>query len=286
MAIAKDIRTKIGSIKNIQKITSAMELVAASKMRQAQVRMRTSRPYAEKIRTVIGHLAKGHSEYHHRYLSARPIKRVGMIVVTSDRGLCGSLNTNLLRKTTLALKKWQEQEIPVDLCLIGRKAENFFRRFGSHILGQATHIGDKPEIGALIGIVKIMLDSFSEEKCDAVFLGYNKFITTMSQQPVIEQLLPLVPDESDRLDYYWDYIYEPDSKELLELLMTRYIESQVFQSVVENIGSEQAARMVAMKNASDNASDLIDQFRLIYNKARQAAITQEIAEIVGGAAAV
>jgi F-type H+-transporting ATPase subunit gamma len=286
MAIGKNIRTKIASIKNIQKITGAMELVAASKMRQAQLRRQTSRPYAEKIRAVIGHLAKGQPEYHHRYISTRSIKRVGMIVVTSDRGLCGSLNTNLLRKTAADLTEWQKKEIPADLCLIGRKAETYFRRFGSSILGQASHLGDKPDVTDLIGIVKIMLDNFSEGKCDAVYIAYNKFVNTVSQQPVIEQLLPLVPSASDRLNYYWDYIYEPDAKELLEILMTRYVESQVYQSVVENIASEQAARMVAMKNASDNAGELIDRLRLVYNKARQAAITQEIAEIVSGAAAV
>lgn len=286
MAIGKNIRTKIASIKNIQKITGAMELVAASKMRQAQLRRQTSRPYAEKIRAVIGHLAKGQPEYHHQYLSTRPTKRVGMIVVTSDRGLCGSLNTNLLRKAAAELKTWNDKEVPADLCLIGRKAETYFRRFGANILGHASQLGDKPEIKDLIGIVKIMLDNFSEGKCDAVYIAYNKFVNTVSQQPVIEQLLPLVPAESDRLDYYWDYIYEPDAKELLETLMTRYVESQVYQSVVENIASEQAARMVAMKNASDNAGELIDRLRLVYNKARQAAITQEIAEIVSGAAAV
>ncbi len=286
MAVGKNIRTKIASIKNIQKITSAMEMVAASKMRQAQLRMSTSRPYADKIRSVIGHLAKGHPEYHHLYLQIRPIKKAGVIVVTSDRGLCGSLNTNLLRKTFTAMKEWQQKDIPTDFCVIGRKGDGYFRRIGANIIGHADHIGDKPQIESLIGIVKVMLDRFIAGEIDAVYVAYNRFVNTMTQIPIVQQLLPLVPDESDRLDYYWDYIYEPDAKELLELLMKRYIESQVYQSVIENLACEQAARMVAMKNASDNANELIGNLRLIYNKARQAAITQEIAEIVGGAAAV
>lgn len=286
MAVGKAVRTKIASIKNIRKITSAMELVAASKMRNAQRRMAASRPYAEKIRAVIGHLAKGHPEYRHRYLNVRDVKRVGVIVVTSDRGLCGSLNTNLFRKLTLQLKAWQHAGVSVKFCLIGRKAESFFRRAGANILARANQLGDKPKIEDLIGVVKIMLDAFVAEELDAIYVAHNRFINTMTQKAEVEQLLPLVPDPSDRLDHYWDYIYEPNAKELLQLLLRRYVESQVYQSIAENMACEQAARMVAMKSATDNACELIDSLRLVYNKARQAAITQEIAEIVGGASAV
>lgn len=283
---AKEIRTKISSIKKTQKITRAMEMVAASKMRKAQDRMHASRPYAEKIRQVIGHLAKGRPEYKHIYLQQREIKRVGIILVSSDRGLCGSLNINLFKTALQAMKEWQTQGIEIDLCLIGNKAEAFFRRYGGNVVAEANHIGDAPSVESLIGIVKVMLDSYRQGTIDALFLGFNEFINTMTQKPQLQQLVPLVPTKDDTLDYYWDYIYEPDARELLEALLTRYTESQVYQAVVENIASEQAARMLAMKNASDNAGELIGDLQLIYNKARQAAITRELSEIVSGAAAV
>lgn len=286
MAGAKEIRTKIQSIKNTQKITRAMEMVAASKMRKAQDRMATSRPYATKIGNVISHLAHGHSEYHHPYLQEREIKRVGFIVVSSDRGLCGGLNSNLFKAVVANMRQFAEKEIPIDCCLIGRKAEAFFHRYGGNVIAAATHIGDAPQVRDLIGIVRVMLDAFNNGQLDAIYIAYNEFINTMVQKPVIKQLLPLPAATDEGLDYYWDYIYEPDAKELLDQLLLRYIEMQVYQAVVENMACEQAARMVAMKSASDNAGDLINQFQLIYNKARQAAITQEIAEIVGGAAAV
>lgn len=286
MAGAKEIRTKIQSIKNTQKITRAMEMVAASKMRKAQDRMVTSRPYASKINTVISHLARGHSEYRHPYLEEREVKRVGYIVVSTDRGLCGGLNTNLFKTTVKAMREHADQGIGIDLCLIGRKAEGFFKRYGGNVLASATQLGDAPQIQDLIGIVKVMLDAFDAGQVDAIYIAYNDFVNTMAQTPTVEQLLPLPASEDKELAHYWDYIYEPDAKELLDQLLTRYIESQVYQAVVENIACEQAARMVAMKSASDNAGDLINEFQLAYNKARQAAITQEIAEIVSGAAAV
>ncbi len=287
MSQAREIRTKIGSIKNTQKITRAMELVAASKMRKAQDRMTRSRPYALKIRKVISHVASSHSEYHHPYLQHREnIQRVGFIVVTTDRGLCGGLNVNLLRKTLLDMKAWEDKQVGIDLCLIGKKSEAFFQRVGGNILAIADHVGDAPEVQNLIGIVRVMLNHYDEGKLDAIYIVGNEFINTMTQKPFVNQLLPLQPEEQASQGY-WDYIYEPDSsKDLLNMLLIRYIESQVYQAVVENIACEQAARMVAMKSATDNAGDLIDELQLIYNKARQASITQEIAEIVGGAAAI
>jgi len=283
----KAIRTKMSSIRNIRKITSAMELVAASKMRLAQARMFSSRSYSKKIREVIGRLAKAHSEYRHRYLSAPNIQRVGLIVISSDRGLCGSLNSNLFRKAIAQLKQWNSENIAVKYCLVGRKAETFFRRLGGDILAQASHLGDKPKAEDVVGIVKVMLDAFTSGELDAVYIAHNEFVNTMSQKALIQQLLPLEPDPSDHLDYYWDYIYEPDSsEEILGLLIKRYIESQLYQAVLESKASEEAARMVAMKNASDSAQDIMEELRLRYNKARQAEITQEIAEIVGGASAV
>ncbi len=283
---AKEIRSKISSIKKTQKITRAMEMVAASKMRKAQDRMQTSRPYADKIRQVIGHLAKARPEYQHIYLAQREIKRVGIILISTDRGLCGSLNINLFKNTLQAMKDWHSKGVEIDLCLIGSKAEGFFRRFGGNVVAHTAHIGDAPSVSDLVGIVKVMLDSFRQGKIDALQLGFNEFINTMSQKPDLQQLLPLVPAKEDSLNYYWDYIYEPDARELLDALLTRYIESQVYQAVVENIASEQAARMIAMKNASDNAGELIGDLQLAYNKARQAAITRELSEIVSGAAAV
>jgi F-type H+-transporting ATPase subunit gamma len=286
MSGAKEIRSKIRSIKNTQKITRAMEMVAASKMRKAQERVFHSRPYAERMRVVIEHLKQCHPEYRHPYLQPRPIERVGLVVVTSDRGLCGGLNANLLKVAISAMKAWDEKEVSVQLCLIGNKAESFFKRVGGHVIGKANHLGDHPTLASLIGVVKVMLDGFDAGRLDALFIASNEFVSTVNQKPVVSQLLPIVSSEADSLEHYWDYIYEPDAKELLDLLLTRYIESQVYQEVVENIACEQAARMVAMKNASDNAGDLISKLDLAYNKARQAAITQELSEIISGATAV
>ena len=287
MAAAKEVRTKIASVKNTQKITKAMEMVAASKMRKSQEQMREARPYAEKIRNVIAHLGNANPEYKHSYLAERPeIKRIGVIIVSSDRGLCGGLNSNQFREMIGRMKQWKDQGIDVDLCLIGAKAVGFFTRIGGSVIGQATNIGDKPAVDDLIGTVKIMLDAFNDEKIDQLYLVYNKFVNSMTQKPLIEQILPVQASDEDELKHHWDYIYEPDAKEVLDHLLTRYIESLVYQGMVENIACEQAARMVAMKSATDNAGTLIDELQLVYNKARQAAITQELSEIVSGAAAV
>jgi len=286
MAGAKEIRTKIKSIKNTQKITRAMEMVAASKMRRAQERMRATRPYAAKMRNVIGHLALAHPEYNHPYLIERPIKRVGFIVISSDRGLCGGLNVNLFKNMVGAMKQWREQSVEMDICTVGGKAGIFFKRLGGNVVARVTHLGDAPRIADLIGTVKVMLDAYNVGSIDQLYLVYNDFINTMSQKPRVEQLLPIVPSDEVQLKHHWDYIYEPDAKEVLDGLLMRYVESLVYQGLVENIASEQAARMVAMKSASDNAGNLIDELALAYNKARQAAITREISEIVSGAAAV
>jgi ATP synthase, F1 gamma subunit len=286
MAGAKEIRNKIKSIRNTQKITRAMEMVAASKMRAAQGRMAAARPYAEKIRTVIGHLAHAHPEYHHPYLIAREIKRAGLILVSSDRGLCGGLNINLFKVAVAKMRKYRDAAIELDLCIVGNKGLAFFKRLGGNIVAQATHLGDAPHIEDLIGTVKVLLDAYQAGRIDHVQIIYNKFINTMTQRPQLEQLLPLEASAEQALKHYWDYIYEPDAKEVLDTLLTRYIESLVYQGVVENIACEQAARMVAMKSASDNAGNLIDELQLAYNKARQASITRELSEIVGGAAAV
>lgn len=287
MAAAKEIRTKIASVKNTQKITKAMEMVAASKMRKAQERMQAARPYAEKIHNVIKHVGQAHPEYRHAFLKGREeIRRIGLIIVSTDRGLCGGLNSNLFREVLRRMKEWNDQGIELDLVIIGAKAVGFFHRVGGNIVGQATHLGDQPSVDNLIGTVKIMLDAYIEEKIDQLFLVSNNFINSMTQTPLIEQLLPVKPSEEDELKHHWDYIYEPEAKEVLDQLMQRYIESLVYKGVVENIACEQSARMVAMKSASDNAGKLIEELQLIYNKARQAAITQELSEIVGGAAAV
>lgn len=286
MATAKEITTKIRSIKNTQKITRAMEMVAASKMRKAQERMNISRPYAKKIRQVISHVASSHAEYHHPYLEVRDLKRAGVIVVTSDRGLCGGLNANLLKTSVHTMKELHEKNVEMDLCLIGNKAENFFKRMGGNIVAKADHLGDAPRITDLIGIVKVMLNSYDEGTLDSLHIVYNEFVSTMTQKPRALQLLPIETTKEEELSHHWDYIYEPEAKSLLDLLLTRYIESQVYQAVVENLACEQAARMVAMKNATENAGDLISTLQLAYNKARQAAITQELAEIVSGASAV
>jgi len=286
MAFAKEIRSKITSVKKTQKITKAMELVAASKMRKAQDRMLLSRPYARKIRQVVGHIANGHLEYRHPYMVHRDIKRVGMIVISTDRGLCGNLNNGLFKAVTLRLRDWHKADVTASLCLIGNKAVGFFRRLKAQVLGMTTHLGDSPSLTDTLGVTKVMLDAFDRGEIDVLYVAYNDFINTMQQKPIIQQLLPLVPEPDDSQRHYWDYLYEPDAKELMDSLLKRYVESQVFQSVIENIASEQAARMVAMKSATDNAGEIIEELRLAYNKVRQAAITREIAEIVSGADAV
>lgn len=286
MAGAKEIRTQIGSIKNTQKITSAMEMVAASKMRKAQDRMQKGKPYAERIRAVVGHIANATPEYQHMYMNSRDVKRVGFILVSSDRGLCGGLNTNTFKAAIKSMKEWHDQGVEVDLCLIGTKAAAFFNSYGGNVVASVRDLGETPSINDLIGSVKVMLDAYSEETIDRLFLVGNDFVNTMTQSPYVRQLLPLEAQEDENLSHHWDYLYEPDAKELLDGLLTRYLESQVYQAVAENGACEQAARMIAMKNATDNAGGLIDDLQLAYNKARQTAITQELSEIVGGAAAV
>ena len=263
MAVAKEVRTKIQSIKNTQKITRAMEMVAASKMRKAQERMQQAKPYAKKMLDVIGHVARSHPEYPHPFLQTREIKRVGYIVVTTDRGLCGGLNANLLKATISSIREWKNQGAEIVLSLVGSKAGAFFKRVGGTVLGQVSHLGDAPKVTDIIGVVKVMLDAFLEGKIDALYLCSNNFVNTMSQDPVVQQLLPIVPSEETKLKHYWDYLYEPDNaKDLLDKLLTRYIESQVYRGVIENIASEQASRMVAMKSATDNAAELITTRRV------------------------
>ncbi len=286
MAGTKEIRTQITSVKSTQKITSAMEMVAASKMRRAQDRMQLGKPYANHMRQVIGHLANANPEYKHRFMKERDVKRVGYILVSSDRGLCGGLNINAFKTAIKSMKTWADQGIAIDLCIIGAKAAQFFRTYGGNVVASTRDIGEAPALADLIGSVKVMLDAFEEGKIDKLFLVSNEFVNTMTQKPNVLQLLPLVAEDNTKLKHHWDYIYEPDAKELLKGLLSRFIESQVYQAVVENAACEQAARMIAMKNATDNAGELIDTLKLIYNKARQAAITQELSEIVGGAAAV
>ena len=286
MAVGKEIRTQIASVKNTQKITKAMEMVAASKMRKAQDRMRAARPYADKMRSVVAHVAHANTEYKHSFLEQRDVKRVGIIVVSSDRGLCGGLNGNMFRAVLKQLRAWENDNIEVDLSLIGSKAIGFFGGLKANVVGQVNQLGDSPSLNDIIGAVKIMLDAYEEQGVDQVYLAYNQFVNSMTQTPDIEQLLPLKPEDTDDFEHHWDYIYEPEAKEVMDQLLTRYIESLAYQGVVENIACEQAARMVAMKSASDNAGKLIDELQLVYNKARQAAITQELSEIVAGAAAV
>lgn len=288
MAGAKEIRSKIASVKNMRKITSAMEKVAASKIRKAQKQMEASRPYAERIRRVVGHLAHANPDYKHPFLTEREVRRVGYIVISTDRGLCGGLNANLFKAMIGEIAKWQGEKIAVDLALIGAKAVAFFRRMGGNVVGTATHLGDKPQINDLIGSIKIMLDSYRDGKIDRLYLLHNEFVNSMTQRPEVVQLLPAsgVGTDQEDLQAHWDYIYEPDAGELLEQVLSRYIESQVYRGAVENFACEMAAKMVAMKSATDNAGDIIEGLQLKYNKARQAAITQEISEIVGGAAAV
>lgn len=286
MANAKELRKQIGSIKNTQKITSAMEMVAASKMRKAQERMSRGRPYSDEIRSVIGHIAKASPEYRHRFMKEREVKRIGYIIVTTDKGLCGGLNINLLKATVLDIKKWVEREVEVDLCLIGKKGIQFFKSYGGNVVAASGHVSESPAVADLIGSIRVMLDAFEEGRVDKIFLANNVFVNTMMQTPTINQLVPLAPIDDDSLNSRWDYIYEPDARELIEGLIQRFIESQVYQAVVENVACEQAAKMIAMKSATDNAGDLIDELQLIMNNARQSAITQELSEIVGGAAAV
>jgi F-type H+-transporting ATPase subunit gamma len=286
MAAGKEIRTKISSIQSTQKITSAMEMVAASKMRKAQERMHVGKPYARRMRSVVGHIANAAPEYKHMYMQEREVRRVGYIVVSTDRGLCGGLNINLFKRTVRSMKEWADQGVDIELSLIGAKASAFFNSYGGNITAAVRDLGEAPALADLIGAVKTMLDAYEHGKIDRLFLVSNQFVNTMTQQPGVEQLLPLEADEGQEMKHHWDYIYEPDAKELLEGLLTRYIESQVYQAVVENVACEQAARMLAMKNATDNAGDLIEDLQLIYNKARQAAITQELSEIVSGAAAI
>jgi F-type H+-transporting ATPase subunit gamma len=287
MAVGKEIRTKISSVQSTQKITKAMEMVAASKMRRAQELMAAGKPYSKHIRSVIGHLANATSEFRHKYLKERPeIKRVGYIVVSTDRGLCGGLNINLFKSTLRAMKDWSDKGVEVDLCVIGKKAQSFYGSFGSNIVACITELGDDPSVSDLIGSIKVMLDAFDSGKIDMLFIASNGFVNTMTQKPTVEQLLPLCADEDEKLKHHWDYIYEPDESKLLEGLLRRYIESQTYQAVAENVACEQAARMIAMKNATENAGDIISELKLIYNKARQASITQELSEIVSGASAV
>ncbi|MEW5790657.1 MAG: F0F1 ATP synthase subunit gamma [Pseudomonadota bacterium] len=286
MAGSKEIRNQIRSIKNTQKITRAMEMVAASKMRRAQERMRAARPYAEKIRQVIGHLAAAHPEYRHPFMEEREVKRAGFIIITSDKGLAGALNTNVLKAAVTEIRQLNDAGVEVDLAVIGNKGLGFFRRVGGRLVAELNGVGDAPHLSQLIGPVKVMLDAYAEGRIDRLYLIYAKFINTMSQRATVEQLLPIQAESMPERSAPWDYLYEPDPRPVLETLLTRYVESVVFQGMTEHAASEQSARMVAMKSASDNAKKLIGELQLAYNKARQAAITQEISEISAGAAAV
>ena len=287
MAGGREIKTKIKSVQNTRKVTRALEMVSASKIRKAQERMKQSRPYARLMRQVIGHVAKANSEYVHPFLAERTdVKRVGYLVVSTDRGLAGGLNSVLFRKLLADMREWQAKGVEIDVVTIGQKATVFFRRLQVNLVGSVTHLGDRPELSALVGVIKVMLDGYSAGTLDRVFVAYNDFVNTMSQKPRQDQLLPLPPSDSLESKHDWDYLYEPDAQTVLDHVLTRYVESLVYQAVLENLASEHAARMVAMKSASDNATKLIGSLNLVYNKARQAAITQEISEIVGGAAAV
>ncbi|CAJ94695.1 F0F1 ATP synthase subunit gamma [Cupriavidus necator] len=291
MAGTKEIRTKIKSVQNTRKITKAMEMVAASKMRKAQERMRSARPYAEKVRNIAAHLATANPEFKHPFMQEREVKRVGMIVVTTDKGLCGGLNTNVLRAVTNELKTLQGRGVDVQATAIGTKGMQFLGRVGAKVISHVVHLGDTPHLEKLIGAIKVQLDAFTNGEVDAVYLAYTKFINTMKQEPMVEQLLPLAADklvqtEEEKRAYSWDYIYEPDAQTVVEELLVRYVEALVYQAVAENMASEQSARMVAMKAASDNAKNVIGELQLVYNKTRQAAITKELSEIVSGAAAV
>lgn len=287
MAGGREIKTKIKSVQNTRKVTRALEMVSASKIRKAQDLMRASRPYARSMRQVIGHIARANVEYKHPFLIERDaVKRVGYVVVSTDRGLCGGLNSNLFRKLLGEISAWQAKSVEVDVVCIGQKAKQFFRRLKVNMVGSVTHLGEKPQIAQLIGVIKVMLDAYTEGRVDRLSIAYNDFVNTMTQNAMITPLLPLPPSAEMVTTYAWDYLYEPDAESVLEHVLTRYIESLVYQAALENLASEHAARMVAMKSASDNATKAIDSLTLIYNKARQAAITQEISEIVSGAAAV
>ena len=286
MAGAKEVRKQIASIKNTQKITAAMEKVATSKMRRAQQRMRQGRPYSEKIRQAIGHLANANPEYRHVFMKEREVKRIGYIIISTDKGLCGGLNVNLFRRVLQDIAAQRAKGIEVDLALVGNKAGSFFRSVGGNVVALLTHLGERPTMADLIGGIKIMLDAYEAGKIDRLYIASNSFVSTMTQSPTLRQLLPLEPDMGKELQHRWDYLYEPDARQLIDGLVVRFIESQVYQAVVENGACEMAAKMVAMKAATENAGKLISELQLAYNKARQAAITQEIAEIVGGAAAV
>ena len=287
MAGGREIKTKIKSVQNTRKVTRALEMVSASKIRKAQERMKGSRPYARLMTQLIGHIAKANAEYTHPYMADHgEIKRIGYIVVSTDRGLCGGLNSQMFRRILIDMREWQAKGVEIDVVCIGQKAATFFRRLNVGIIGSVTHLGEKPRLDQLVGVVKVMLDAYSSKGIDRVFLCYNDFVNTMTQKPRLDQLLPLPPSENLSTRFDWDYIYEPSPEVVLDHVMMRYVESLVYQAMLENIASEQAARMVAMKSASDNATKLIGTLQLIYNKARQAAITQEISEIVGGAAAV
>jgi F-type H+-transporting ATPase subunit gamma len=287
MAGTKEIRMKIRSVQNTRKITKAMEMVAASKMRKAQERMRHARPYSEKIRNVAAHISHANPEYRHPFLVDRDsVKRIGVIVVTTDKGLCGALNTNVLRMVLNQYKEWQAQGEEIEVCCLGNKGLGFMQRLGANIVSHAVQLGDRPQMEKLIGAVKVMLDGYTEDRFDRLLIGYTRFVNTMKQEPMIEQLLPLTGERLGAPETVWDYIYEPEARSVLDQVMTRYIEAIIFQALAENMASEQSARMVAMKSASDNAATLIDELTLIYNKNRQASITKELSEIVGGAAAI
>jgi F-type H+-transporting ATPase subunit gamma len=282
----KEIRAKIKSIKSTAKITKAMQMVATSKMKKAEERMSYSRPYAERIKVVIANLAQGKLDYQHPFLVARPVKNVGFIVIGSDRGLCGGLNINLFKEVAAKIAAYKQQDTKIKVCCVGKKSESFFRRYGGNIIATVNNIGDKPVVKDLIGVVKVMLDEYRTEQLDRIYIVYNHFLNTMTQTACVEQMLPIIDTTKTKDGRCWDYIYEPSAEKLINKLLLRYVETLVYQGVVENMASEQSARMVAMKNATDNAGELIDDFQLVYNKARQSAITRELSEIVAGAAAV
>ena len=286
MAAGREIKKKIASVQTTQKSTRAMQMVAASRMKRTQERMQQGRPYSRHIEEVIGHLANASPEYHHAYMARRELKRIGYIVVATDRGLCGGLNVNLFRELVRDIKRREESGVEVDLALVGNKAAQFFRAVGGNVVASMGDVGETPEVSALVGGVRVMLDAFAEGRIDRLDIIANEFVNTMTQRPAIKQLLPLPPLEAEEFSHRWDYLYEPDARELIEGLAERYIESLVYQAVVENTACEQAARMIAMKNATDNAEEIVSELTLLYNNARQASITQEISEIVGGAAAV
>ena len=286
MAGGKEIKTKIASVKNTQKITAAMEMVAASKMRRAQDQMYATRPYAQRIATVVQHVASAHTEYKHPFLNARQVKRVGIVAISTDRGLCGGLNTNMFKKALNHIGEFDDQGVEIEVVTFGGKALSFFKRIGAKVVAEASHIGDSPEISQIIGPVQVLMQGYLKGEIDAIYLIGNEFVNTMTQSPRVTQLVPVVPSEDTELKHHWDYIYEPDAREVLNQVLDRYIESLVYQGVVENVACEMASRMIAMKNATENAGEMIDDLQLIYNRERQASITQEISEIVAGAAAV